>query len=114
MRYLFLLPAFLWSVMILYVTLIPGKDVPEVNISDKLIHFGVFAGLLTLTYSGLLKEGIGSPLRKAIIYSLLMGIVTECLQMFIPGRSFSYFDLIANIAGILVPVLFIRKLRSRL
>jgi VanZ family protein len=110
MKYKFMLPSLVWSITLLYVTLIPGKDVPSVTISDKVIHFGVFAGLIILTYYGLKKEGISNPFIKAILYSTTLAILTETLQLFIPGRNFSSLDLLANAAGVFIPAGIIKLL----
>ena len=43
---------------------------------------------------------------------LLLGVGLELLQSFIPGRSFSFVDMIANIFGVILGVLFGKYLRS--
>ena len=71
---------------------------------DKLIHFSLFC------LSGLfLARGWGPTLRgggvAALILALVtLGVITEGLQYFIPGRFASVGDIIANTAGALAGV----------
>ena len=54
------------------------------------------------------------PLSKFVLIILLLGIVTEIVQLWVPERSFNPIDLVANVSGILTGVgviVFCRRTR---
>lgn len=96
---------------ILVVTLIPGRAVPAVGFSgmDLLIHLAVF---------GAWGAAVGSELRTARVAALIgvgavFALATELLQIAIPGRAFSWWDLLADIAGVSLGVLLARSVRRK-
>jgi VanZ family protein len=112
-------PAILWSLIILIVTLIPGEAVPEVGIFgiDKVVHFALFGMVMLLSSIGLKKwnditSSSTKPFLLTALYSIGLGILIEILQLFVPGRSFSFADMIANSVGVglgYLAFLFIQK-----
>jgi VanZ family protein len=108
------IPAIIWAALILILTLLPGKTIPGVPVwgIDKIAHLFLFAVLMYLALQGLGNQGIVK--KKIIILFLLCfsyGILIEILQNFIPGRSFSVYDITANTAGIAVGYL-VQKLKT--
>jgi VanZ family protein len=103
-RYLW--PAIGWSITILILTLIPGKELPDVQVVgiDKVVHVLIFAPLMTLTAFGLVKSSqhlrISHPVLVAFLFSCAFGIMIELIQPFVPGRSFSFLDILANTVGV--------------
>jgi VanZ family protein len=102
----YLWPALVWSLVILLLTLTPGEKLPEVGIFqiDKLVHFFVFALLMFLAAYGLKKVFLvrsinASAILVSAIYSCALGVSVEILQLFVPNRSFSWADIIANTIG---------------
>src|SRR6478752_3314982 len=94
-----------WTLVILILTTIPGKAIPEVSIIgiDKLVHCFIFGLLTFLTAFDLKNHGSNAkPLRTAVIYSISYGIFIELIQNFVPGRSCSIYDVIANSLGALI------------
>lgn len=82
-------------------THIPGHAMPKVGMSDKLMHFGAFAGLAFL-----LAWAIPTRKGRYLVHACLtFGIIAayacldELTQKFIPGRSCSAWDLLADITG---------------
>lgn len=71
---------------------------------DKWVHLGIFAVLC----------GLGSrawrpaPWRRLIVGLLCIAILTECLQHHVPGRSASFADLLADLAGLVLAMLMVR------
>jgi VanZ family protein len=65
--------------------------VPEVtaNVSDKLLHFVVYAGLAVLFCRALLGEGVASrpALWAAILLASAYGASDEYHQLFVPLRN---------------------------
>ena len=83
-------------------------DIPKFYGSDKLIHFGMFAGMPFL-WSRVIrqkidkKRGKGSKLfTNYLVFWIFIAILTEYLQILVPGRSFDYFDIITNILGVII------------
>ena len=102
----YLWPAITWSIIVLVLTLIPGEELPNVPVFgiDKIVHVGIFGLLMLLSAAGLYKSSqlisIRKPSFMALIYSVSFGVIIELIQPFVPGRSFSYFDILANTIGV--------------
>ena len=70
--------------------------------SDKVLHLVLYFGLggLTLWALRMTKlKGKGSIGYIAFIFVALYGLSDEFHQLFVPGREFSLFDLLADAAG---------------
>lgn len=93
---------------------LPKDSVPKVNdwwnriFIDKWIHAGMF-GLLSLLCILPIKDNKSFPIkkRKALILFIsltvsIWGLVTECIQLYIPGRSFDLLDWGADSLGVLI------------
>jgi len=92
-------------ILILLATLIPGKSVPTISHSfqdlplDKLGHFIMFF------YLGInITRSITNIKLKvaAIILGIFLGITTELLQQFIPGRNLEFMDGIMDTLGVII------------
>jgi hypothetical protein len=108
------LPGIAWFFIVGILTLMPGKDVPKVDFLDaipqfdKLVHAGLFGGLVFLFCLPLIKYPISH--RKKIYHfirialaAIVWGITVEFLQKyFIPGRDFDLLDWAADSAGVLI------------
>lgn len=102
-----ILPAVLWLLFILLATLTPGQQLPktpDVIGFDKLVHFGLFFVLTFLwnrvrTTTGWAELNKVKFITKYLVFGILIAILVEYLQQYIPGRSFDYGDMIANIMG---------------
>lgn len=115
MKFKYLLPVILWSLIILWLISIPGSNMPKTPLLaiphfDKLVHFGIFAVFAFLLNYGLGKQAAVFCQKHQYIISLLIGGVysagTELLQyFFIPARSGEFWDFLANLAGCVVGVL---------
>ncbi|MEX2593893.1 MAG: VanZ family protein [Anditalea sp.] len=103
-----ILPAVVWLTLILAATLSPGDQVPktpDIIGFDKFIHLGLFLILTFLWHrtsntgkkSQKLKKG--KIITNYLVFGVLFAILVEYLQQHIPGRSFDYGDMIANITG---------------
>ena len=90
-----------------FAMLTPGTSFPEVNLfdfQDKAIH------LLTFAIQGYLWSGFGIPKdrvtlknpdiqRNFLVFAILIGVLFETLQQFIPFRSFELLDMFTNAIG---------------
>lgn len=64
--------------------------------SDKLAHFFAYGGMGFLTYMS-----VDSAEKRFYLFLLVisLGVVLEFFQLYIPGRSASFLDIIANTLG---------------
>jgi len=94
-----------WWALIWIVSSIPSEDMPSLQILsvDKLAHMGVYFVLGYLMDIWLRGKQI-SPVRRGLIYLLILisAALDEYHQTFIPGRSVSFFDFLANAFGLLI------------
>jgi VanZ family protein len=113
-------PAILWSVVILVITLSPSEKLPDVGIFqvDKLVHFFVFGLLMFLIMFGAVKvwqdkNRDADIIRLSFAYSTGLGILVEILQLFVPSRSFSVVDIVANTIGTVIGYYVFRFARRK-
>lgn len=102
--------ASLWTAIMFMLLLLPGKMIPihMVNNEDKFYHFlmfMVFASLVVICirkYKSVLRMSSSS-----FVMALGAGytFLTEFMQGFVPGRSTSVDDGLANIAGVFFGIL---------
>ena len=78
--------------------LLPAKDLPHVNIWDKAEHAGTFFVLMTLATLSYYQK---HSLQRLALLLIAYGIAIECIQFFIPSRSFSVLDMVADSIGVL-------------
>ena len=71
---------------------------------DKFLHFGCF---IYLTIIAFLSKIFYQELWVYVIV-LGYGILIEIVQIYIPYRSFEFFDIFADFAGILIASFFIK------
>lgn len=94
------LPAAVWAAGLLTATSWPNPHVPDVPEGDKVVHLVMYAGL-----AWLVARAIPAAVRGLRTYLLLLiavsvfGAVDEWHQMFIPGRSASVSDWLADTTG---------------
>ena len=77
-----------------------GPTIPHLTESGFFLHLFAYLILTILGY-------FAYPHRKFIIFSFvsLYSVFMEIVQIFIPYRSFNYWDIVANFTGILLFVL---------
>jgi hypothetical protein len=121
-RFLYFVPGIIWFFLIFFLICLPQSNVPDIELwwiemikPDKLIHaimFGVQAFLFILPY----KKGKTEPKvfrRNTIFIGIIVafwGLVTEYIQLKVPGRSFEWMDWLADSVGVmLVLIYFLRN-----
>jgi VanZ family protein len=79
--------------------LLPADELPVVDIWDKAEHAFTFFVLMLLGWLGYRKQ-----LNVYRLMALLIsyGIAIECIQYFIPSRSFSVLDMVADSVGVVL------------
>jgi len=87
---------------VIVLSLLPGRDLPQIGISDKLEHATAYAGMA-------LTGSLAFPRRPALLWLLVLlpalGIALEFGQMLVPGRSAEVGDAVANTIGVLLVIL---------
>ena len=113
-KYKSLLPGITWFFIVDVLTLMPGKDVPEVDFLngipqfDKLVHAGLFSGLVFLFCLPLIKYPISHRQKiyhfiRIALATITWGITVEFLQKYyIPGRDFDLLDWAADTVGVVI------------
>ena len=104
-------PGIAWFFLVLILVCIPGYDLPkvdnwliEINF-DKFIHVGLFAVLAYLFMLPIIRSGLSQKEKwhyfiKIAIATAIWGLTTEIIQkFFIPGRSFTLGDWLADSIG---------------
>jgi VanZ family protein len=100
------LPAFIWTAIVTLLTLLPGRDMPEIHIInfDKFAHLGVF-GLLNLLYLRWQRfgrpEGISSGIVTVLVISY-SGLIEFLQGAFYTDRYADPYDFAANATGCLL------------
>lgn len=85
-------------VIVTYLSLTPQPPgLPDVPMSDKLAHFGIYIVLAFLVDASWPDQGFT---RMKWLSLLIYGVLIELLQSQIPNRFFSIADLAANMAGV--------------
>lgn len=94
--------------MILTLTLTPGKSIPDLDLFsyDKLGHLGIFLIQAYLFVSGIFfdKKNVTKSILWGLVLTIAYGAIIEVGQEFIPDRSMSLGDLIANCAGVVIGI----------
>ena len=106
----------IWSLLILIATLIPGRQLrhlPDVSVwsdADLWVHALLFAGFgfLKASVSPVIKDNTlyRKPVFKLMVCGIVFGGTTELLQSVLPiQRDSSWFDFMADIAGLLFGII---------
>ena len=101
----FLLPLILYLILIFFMSSLPGKEIPDVDIPyfDKLLHLMEYAVLGFLLMRGLknseLKFSNISFIIFTAIFSTLYGLSDEFHQSFVPSRDASLLDVLFDCIG---------------
>ncbi|WP_157760656.1 VanZ family protein [Chitinophaga caeni] len=104
----FFIPAILWIILILVLCTLPGKDLPQVSFLDKIhfdkiVHFGLFAGIVVLICYGLYKsrQALSNlAIISVVILAGLYGLAIEFIQKYlVTSRSFDMYDVLFDTLG---------------
>lgn len=111
-------PSILWAAFILVASLLPTRNLPEVRVSDKLVHGSIYTILFLLTYFGwkyqpnilFLRQKATTVLMLAVP---LFGFIIEVLQgTCTTTRYFDWWDTLANTVGALMGLVLIHLLKT--
>ena len=92
-----------WSVLgwvlvagVIVGSLIPGEVVPSVGISDKVMHSAAYF-ILMVWFAGFCRRGLYPTIAVVL---LALGIGLDALQLLTETRSFDWYDVAMNSAGV--------------
>ncbi|MGE5432943.1 MAG: VanZ family protein [Syntrophomonadaceae bacterium] len=110
--YLIYVPLVLYWIVLFIATTLPGNDVPNLGVSDKIEHFAAYAVLsvlLCFTYYFQKKFRLLSsrPFLMTILTVSVYGALDELHQLLVPGRSCDIRDLAADVTGALLGLLLV-------
>ena len=108
-KYLVYLPLILYWLLILTLTSLPGMDVPNVPINDKIEHLLAYGGLGFLLNLSLRIQNKFTLVKKypawfSVLIVSTYGALDELHQLFIPGRSCDILDWTADTIGVIIGV----------
>jgi VanZ family protein len=109
-KYLVYLPLVLYWLLILTLTSLPGYDVPDVKINDKIEHLMAFGGLGFLLNLSLRIQNKFTLIKKHPAISTILIVSAyaafdELHQLFIPGRTCDILDWTADTIGVIIGVI---------
>jgi VanZ family protein len=107
------LPGIAWFFIVAILTLMPGKDVPEVGWMDgipnfdKLVHAGLFGGLTFLFCLPYFKSSFSRKQKinhfiRITLAVIVWGITVEFIQKYFVARDFELLDWAADSVGALI------------
>ena len=105
-------PLIIYWAVLLFLTSLPGADLPDLKVSDKIEHVLAFWGLAILLKLALALQNKYLNLKKhsSFFTLLIIGVyaaLDEFHQLYIPGRSCDILDWTADFSGALIAVLII-------
>ncbi len=107
------LPTILVCTLVLILSVINIGVLPKTNVpsTDKIVHSIMYfsiAEILMLNQTSYLKKKITkSQLYFAFLFSVGFGTSMEIIQHFLPWRSGSIYDFIANTLGVIIAIIVI-------
>jgi VanZ family protein len=118
----FFFPAIIWGLIILYLSSNAGIQLPPsfwdflaIDKIGHLVFYGIFTILIAFGFYKNKKVIRKKELFNALIISSIYGIAMELMQYsFFPNRYFEVLDIIANISGSLMGILFFKHIFLKL
>ncbi len=104
----YLIPAIL---LVLIATLSPAQDTGITTDYDKIAHALIF---FTMMINGLYAFSGSKHIAKWITACVILAILTEVFQSYIPGRSLEALDSVANLTGLLLAFLVYELFKTRI
>lgn len=100
-------------VLLAFLMLSPSDSFPDSKLLsfDKLGHLGVFAILFLLLVVAFTKQKQYAFFKNkarnlALTISIVYATLLEFLQKFAEGRAFDWLDIVANISGVVMGLIF--------
>jgi VanZ family protein len=93
---------FIWAAVILLLTSFPNPQnlLPSPPGLDKLAHTAVYCILAFLMAAWLRRQASPRPWWLIFVFLATFGLLDELHQIPIPGRFFSWWDVVADLVGV--------------
>lgn len=106
------MPLVLYWIVLLIATSLPGPDVPDLGVSDKLEHFSAYCVLafflnLTLRFQDRYKWLKSKAAAAAVLIASVYAALDEIHQLFIPSRDCDIKDWIADTLGAILGIIIV-------
>ncbi|MBN1948326.1 MAG: VanZ family protein [Candidatus Cloacimonetes bacterium] len=97
-----------WAVILLILTSYPGLKINQEKLFDldKLAHFGFYLILGLLFLASRFRREFKDNLLLLVLLALIVPLLDEMHQIPIPGRDFSWWDILADLLGLYTAMLF--------
>ena len=106
----------IWIIVILTLTSIPKLHVPladKIFNFDKLAHLAVYA-ILAFLFTKMNRHKGRKQNATSLIYMMLtIPLLDELHQIPIPGRTFSYYDILADVLGFVIIIIYSYKFSKK-
>jgi hypothetical protein len=79
-------------------SLMPGPALPSIGVNDKFMHAGAYFTLM-VWFAGFYRRGFYLPIAVGLV---ALGIGLDLLQRLTETRSFDWYDVAMNCAGVAV------------
>jgi VanZ family protein len=111
------IPLILYWIILFTATTLPGDQMPNLHLSDKIEHFSAFFILAVLLNLALIYQRKSYLLFKnaiivTIIICLSYGAVDELHQIFVPGRYADVRDWLADLTGVIFGVFVLNLVKN--
>jgi len=98
----------IWLIFVFILSVYPLEGGARLPYADKFLHFIIYAITSALFFNVLIKNmGIWRALIISFLLSFAYGLFAEIVQIYVPSRSFSTGDLIANGLGAFAYSMFV-------
>jgi VanZ family protein len=104
----------LWILVILVLTFTPGPNIPplpkwDIISFDSFVHATIFGLLVFLMANAFARKKnkdifFSYPIITSVVISIVFGILIEIFQPFVPGRTFSYQDMVSDSVGAILGI----------
>ena len=102
-------------VLLAYMGLIPTK-LHQIHYYDSFGHF-ILYGLWGYFFGKVFQKPVATvkkcSLPQGIIFAMVIAIIEECMQRFAPMRSFSLYDLVFGLLGIVAATVILNVQRCK-
>lgn len=104
----YLLPLIAYLILIFALSSIPSDAIPGPKLFsiDKVYHIIEYFILSLLVLRLMIYHKVKHAYLIAIVAAVLYGIIDEFHQGLVPGRLFSYYDMLANAVGASLILIF--------
>lgn len=91
----------IWLIFVFILSVYPLEGGASLPYADKFLHFFIYAITAALFFNTFVgKMGLWRALVISFLLSFAYGLFAEIVQIFVPSRSFSVMDLVANGLGV--------------